>query len=245
MSKIKILIYKEVLYFKKNIVQYIFLLFVLPFSLFLFLSIPFSKVFLDLKPVYSIWVCSGVLLVSVLFNIYLFNLNWFKKNYKNHFLKSIPITTFDYLVSQILFSIILGFSQYFVSVIVLNSLSIGFMSFMQCIKCFFILIPSIIIISNIALIASEFIKNQFILNILSYILFLFLTFSIGSFIPIDLYPIEYINVISYFPFSATLINIQNIISFETIYFSMFFISIFYFLFFLFIGYYIIESKIRN
>jgi len=244
-NNILVLIIKELLNIKKNILQYIFILFLFPSLLFMFLAIPLSKVFINLKPIYSVWVCSGVLFVSVLFNIYVFNLGWFKKMYDNDFMKSLPITTSEYLSSQISISIIIGFFQYTISVIILNSLSIGFMNFIQFIKCLFILFPSMVIISNISLIGNYFIKNKFSFNIFNSFVFLFLSFSIGSLVPLDLYPKEYINIISYFPLSATLINIQNIISFDSVYFSMILISFFYLLVFITLSYYIIESKMKR
>ena len=135
-SNIYILISKELLNIKKFILQYILVLFLFPFLLFLFLAIPLSRVFVDFKPIYTIWVCSGILFVSILFNIYLLNLNWSIKLYDNSFIKSLPILSLEYLLSQIIYSLIIGLFQFIISVIVLNSLSIGFMTFMQFIKCF-------------------------------------------------------------------------------------------------------------
>ena len=245
MNNIFILINKELLNIKKNIFQYVFILFLFPCLLYLFLTIPLSRVFINLKPIYPIWICSGILFVSILFNIYVLNYNWILKLYHNSFIKSLPVLSSEYLLSQILYSIIVGFSQSVITVIILNSLSIGFMTFIQFIKCFFIMLPSIIIIVNYSLIISYLVKNQFIINIANCLLFLFLSFSIGSFIPMNLYPVEYINIINYIPFSGTLINMQNIISYQPVFYNMFFISIFYSLFFSFVGYYIIEGKMKN
>ena len=200
-SNIYILIIKELLNIKKFILQYILVLFLFPFLLFLFLAIPFSRIFVDFKPIYTIWVCSGILFVSILFNIYLLNLNWSIKLYDNSFIKSLPILSLEYLLSQIIYSLIIGLFQFIISAIVLNSLSIGFMSFMQFIKCFVILLPSIIIMANYSSIIAHLVKNHFIINALNCLLFLFVSFSIGSFIPLNLYPIEYFNIVSYFPFS--------------------------------------------
>ena len=245
MNNIFILINKELLNIKKNIFQYVFILFLFPCLLYLFLTIPLSRVFINLKPIYPIWICSGILFVSILFNIYVLNYNWILKLYDNSFIKSLPVLSSEYLLSQILYSIIIGFFQSVITVIILNSLSIGFMTFIQFIKCFFIMLPSIIIIVNYSLIISYLVKNQFIINIANCLLFLFLSFSIGSFIPMNLYPVEYINIINYIPFSGTLINMQNIISYQPVFYNMFFISIFYSLFFSFVGYYIIEGKMKN
>jgi len=245
MNNIFILINKELLNIKKFIFQYIFILFLFPCLLYLFLTIPLSRVFINLKPIYSIWVCSGILFVSVLFNIYILNSNWIVKLYDNNFMKSLPVLSSEYLLSQIIYSITVGFLQSVFTVIILNSLSVGFMTFVQFIKCFFVMLPSIIIMVNFSLIIISLIKNKFIINIYNCLLFLFLSFSIGSFIPLNLYPIEYINIISYIPFSGTLINMQNIISYQSIFYNMFFISLFYSLLFSFIGYYIIEGKMKN
>ena len=245
MNNIFILINKELLNIKKNIFQYFFILFLFPCLLYLFLTVPLSRVFINLKPIYSIWVCSGILFVSILFNIYVLNSNWNLKLYDNSFIKSLPILSSEYLLSQTVYSIIVSFFQSIITVIILNSLSIGFMTFTQFFKCFFIMLPAIIIMVNYSLIVGFLVKNQFIINIYNCLLFLFLSFSIGSFIPLNLYPVEYINIISYIPFSGTLINMQNIISYQPVFYSMFFISLFYSFLFSFIGYYIIEGKMKN
>ena len=91
MNNIFILINKELLNIKKFIFQYIFILFLFPCLLYLFLTIPLSRVFINLKPIYSIWVCSGILFVSVLFNIYILNSNWILKLYDNNFIKTISL----------------------------------------------------------------------------------------------------------------------------------------------------------
>ena len=46
-------------------------------------------------------------------------------------MNSLPITTIEYFISQLLFSIIIGLFQFTVSALVLNSLSVGFISFSQ------------------------------------------------------------------------------------------------------------------
>ena len=244
-ENIKILILREFLILKKQSFSFFSLSFILPCFIYVFFAVPFSKVFTELKPIYSIWVCSGILLVSVLFTVYLLNFNWIKKIYNSNFMNSLPITTIEYFISQLLFSIIIGLFQFTVSALVLNSLSIGFISFSQFLKCFFVLLPSIILVSNLSLIVNSFFKKEYIFNFFNCLFFLFISFSIGSFIPIYLYPSEYINFIIYLPISSSLINIQNIISFQTIFFNMLFISIFYCLVFCFISYNIIDRKVHS
>ena len=128
-ENIKILILREFLILKKQSFSFFSLSFILPCFIYIFFAVPFSKVFTELKPIYSIWVCSGILLVSVLFTVYLLNFNWIKKIYNSNFMNSLPITTIEYFISQLLFSIIIGLFQFTVSALVLNSLSVGFISF--------------------------------------------------------------------------------------------------------------------
>ena len=244
-ENIKILILREFLILKKQSFSLLGISFIFPCFIYVFFAVPFSKVFTELKPIYSIWVCSGILLVSVLFTVYLLNFNWIKKIYNSNFMNSLPITTTEYFISQLLFSILMGLFQFTVSAIVLNSLSVGFISFSQFLKCFFVLLPSIILVSNLSLIVSSLFKKQYIFNLFNCLFFLFMSFSIGSFMPINLYPSEYINFVIYLPISGSLINIQNITSFQTIFFNMLFISIFYSLVSSFISYNIIDRKVHN
>ena len=106
-------------------------------------------------------------------------------------MNSLPITTIEYFISQLLFSIIIGLFQFTVSALVLNSLSVGFISFSQFLKCFFVLLPSIILVSNLSLIVNSFFKKEYIFNFFNCLFFLFISFGIGSFIPIYLYPSEF------------------------------------------------------
>ena len=82
-------------------------------------------------------------------------------------------------------------------------------------------------------------------NISNLVIFLTLSFGMGSFIPLDSFPDGYMNILLYMPFASTIHNAQNIISSEPIFFSLLFVSILYALIFTLINYFVIENSVAN
>ena len=72
-----------------------------------------------------------------------------------------------------------------------------------------------------------------------------LSFGLGSFIPINNYPLNYINFIKYFPIYGSINNAQRLISNENILFSSLLILIFYSLIFSISIISIVEKKISS
>jgi ABC-type uncharacterized transport system permease subunit len=76
-------------------------------------------------------------------------------------------------------------------------------------------------------------------------IFLLISFGLGSFIPIDRFPEDYMNIVQYFPISGTILNFQKIISSELIFFNLIFVSFFYLILFGVINLLIIDKSIEG
>ena len=154
------------------------------------------------------------------------NATIFKDNINSEFMKSIPIYNYSLIFSNYLFSLIIGFLQSIITLVLITSLNNDNLNSIDFLIIMVIIIPSIIIVANISFLIN-FIKNRMILNFIHIIFFILISFSLGSFFPLKYFPEKYVNIVQYLPICGTIINIQKIVSSDSIYFSLFIISIIY------------------
>ena len=245
MNIIYALLNKEVIKLKRSIIFYISIFLLFPLLLYLFYSIPLSLVFKDMKPIYMVWSSAGIWVLSSLFLTYLLSDLYINNCYKNESMKSFPILSYHYLFSGYIYAIIIGLIEFIISIIITSSITSYYMSITHIFKIIFILFPAIIMIYNISFLINKICSQSFSKNICNIFIFLILSFGMGSFIPLNLFPESYMNLVLYMPFASTIYNVQNIISNEPIFFSLLFSSIFYVIIFTLLNYFSIENNITN
>ncbi len=245
MNIIKILITREFLIIKNAMLKYFFILILSPLMLYLFLTIPLSVIVKDVKPIYIVWSAPGIWIVTTLYLVYLFNFSFYERNFNNEMMKSTPVQSYQYLFASYLFSLIIGLFQLLISIIIISSLNSDYISFINLLAFCFLISPAIIIISCISCVIYFFVNNK-IISLFSHIMiFLLISFGLGSFIPIDRFPEDYMNIVQYFPISGTILNFQKIISSELIFFNLIFVSFFYLILFGVINLLIIDKSIEG
>ena len=188
MNNVKILILKELIIIRNSFLKYFFTLVFLPLSLYLFFSIPLSLVLDNMKPIYMVWASSGIWIVSRLYIVYLFSFKYSVINYNSEIMKSAPILSNQYLLAKYIYAIIIGTLQLIVSIIIIGSLNSDYISFLKIIKIFILIIPSILVISSISFIIGVRVKNSIFVSVNNILVFLFISFGFGSFIPLDKFP---------------------------------------------------------
>ena len=245
MNNVKILILKELIIIRNSFLKYFFTLVFLPLSLYLFFSIPLSLVLDNMKPIYMVWSSSGIWIVSSLYIVYLFSFKYSVKIYNSEIMQSAPILSYQYLLAKYIYAIIIGTLQLIVSIIIIGSLNSDYISFLKIIKIFILIIPSILVISSISFIIGVRVKNSIFVSVNNILVFLFISFGFGAFIPLDKFPELYFNIIEYFPISSTIINCQRIVSNETIFFNLVFISFIYAIIFAIINLLLIDKSINS
>jgi hypothetical protein len=225
--------------------KYFFILILSPLMLYLFLTIPLSVIVKDVKPIYIVWSAPGIWIVTTLYLVYLFNFSFYERNFNNEMMKSTPVQSYQYLFASYLFSLIIGLFQLLISIIIISSLNSDYISFINLLAFCFLISPAIIIISCISCVIYFFVNNK-IISLFSHIMiFLLISFGLGSFIPIDRFPEDYMNIVQYFPISGTILNFQKIISSELIFFNLIFVSFFYLILFGVINLLIIDKSIEG
>lgn len=227
MKIILVLLKKELIKMKKNILIFLSIGMLFPLLMYLFISIPLSLVFINMKPIYLNWSFPGIIFVSILMLVYFCSIIFFKNNYKSNYIKTLPVSNVNTLVSNYLFCFIVGMFQLIFSIIVLSSILKENIPFTTILTLIILILPSIVLMSNIAIFFSITIRRDLIAFFINILIFISLAFGLGSFFPITYFPENYIQVIKYFPFSGTIINMQKIMIADSIYFSLFFVSIIY------------------
>ncbi len=245
MNIIRILLYKEFIILKKSLLLYVSFLFLFPLILFLFFSIPLSLLFMDMKPIYTIWSSIGICFVCSLFLTYLFHFSYLSRIYKKETTKSLPIWPHHYLFSGYIFSIIVGLVEFFIAILVTSSMTSDIITIVSLLKLIVIILPSIIIVCNLSFLIFKISDNFMTKNIFNILIFLILSLGFGSFIPLSYFPENYNNIVQYLPIASSIYNAQNIIVSKSFFFSLLFISFFYMVVFSFISYFVIDNNFTN
>jgi len=245
MFNIKILFLRELMIIRNSFLKYFFIFFIFPLSLYLFLSIPFSIVINDMKPIYMIWSSAGIWIVSSLYVTYILCFSFSLKNCASDLMKSTPVLTYQYLLAKYLYAMFIGTLQLIISIIICSSLNSDYLSLFSLLKIYIVIIPSILVISSTSYIISRLVVNNISVAISNVFVFLFISFGFGSFIPINKFPVFYSDIVQYLPITSTIINCQRIISSETLLFNLFFVSIIYVIIFAFINLLLIDKSINN
>ena len=216
MRNILIIINREFLIFFRNIISNLFIFFLFPILIYLFLVIPFSNLFdltkglIRLSDEFSInapgihylyyaipsllLICTSML--AFIFPLFIILRDRYETKYL-HYMCTSKLTYSGYFLSIIISSILISYIQFIIAFFISAQLSnIVFVNWGQIFYFFIIIFPSILFFSTLGLLISNFIKNYQGILISSIFLFLFLAFGSFTFIPIDYFS-DHLNYISF------------------------------------------------
>ena len=197
MNSILVLLKREILILKKNVTSYLFYIFIFPIILYLFLVTPFHKLLQPSSGMnYLYHGLPAILFLCTLIISFGFPLIISKRdrcdNSYFHFIISLNVSIHNYINYITLISLLLSYCQFFVSLFLIIQLSESIiMTWKQLFYFIIIIFPSSLLFILLGLLFSNFIKNTYSLVMSLIFLFSFLTFGIGSFIPIEYFPDNY------------------------------------------------------
>lgn len=228
MSSILCLLKREWIEFKKYSITIVLFWIIFPIVLHICLAIPLSNLIV-LKIRYLNWSSAGVWIVVssiVAFIVTSKHLIKFKnKNYQIEAVLQAPITNLNLLLSIFIKGSIYGLLQFLIALILISTLNHEYYSVLQYLQ---ILIQMIIIIGTFSvfgMMLGLILNNVMSLIYSTIILFIILTFGTGTFIPLNNYPINYINFVDKIPFVYIISNTKAIIINEPIQWIGFFLSL--------------------
>ncbi len=209
-----ILLYRNWLEFKKRIIEFILILFLLPMILHLFLSIPLSNIIeMDIR--YLNWAAPGNWIVSsgiMAFVLSLLRIK-FLKNDSNHLLSLLktPLKNHEILLSIVITSGLVGIFQFFISYFLTNAFNNEYLSIVQSFSLFILVLPSIFFFATLGMLMGMFIKRDLVMICTIFFVFKMMVFAFGTFIPLESYPIDFTEFSMKIPISIIVANTQLII----------------------------------
>jgi len=199
MKNILILIKRNFLIFFKNRNMNLFLYFLFPIFIYLFLVAPLSNLFdfiYSSRMSYTYHSIPSVVFICTSMLALLIPITVINRDSKNNFLLYIfttRVTNNVYFLSVIIYSLICSYIEFIISFFIAIQLSdsgseLGFIiSWNQIFYFSIIIFPSILFFSNLGLFLSNFLRRLEYILISLIFLFLLISFGSSSFIPIDYY----------------------------------------------------------
>lgn len=216
---IGVLLYRDWLNIKKNALSLLVIFTMLPMLLHLFLSIPLSNIIsLDIR--YLNWAAPGIWVTAsglLAFCIAILRMKKIKHDsgQLDALLKT-PLRNGEIIFSVIITATLLGFIQALISIALTVMLNNEYLGVGQIFLILLQVIPLINFYAILGTLLGIFIKNGIILVSVILLMFLILAFSIGSFLPLTLFPTNYVDVVSLLPLTLIINSCQMIIQNGTI-----------------------------
>ena len=216
---IGVLLYRDWLNIKKNGISLLGIFTMLPMLLHLFLSIPLSNIIsLDIR--YLNWAAPGIWVTAsglLAFCIAILRMKKIKHDsgQLDALLKT-PLRNGEIIFSVIIMATLLGLVQALISIaitVLLNNENLGFG---QILLILLQIIPLINFYAILGTLLGIFIKDGIVLISIILLMFLILALSIGSFLPLTIFPTNYVDVVSLLPLTSIINSCQMIIQNGTI-----------------------------
>ena len=213
MKELVILLYRDWLEFKKKYIAYILLWFSFPMILYLFMVIPLDSHILKvdlmnyknwISP--GIWICSSGILSFIYSYVKLKNL-LYRGEHLNKYLKA-PLSNGQLLAALLIFSVIIGMMQLSVSMLITTALNNDNLHLMQLLTTFLNAITILLFCSMMGLLSAIYIKDDFFAALIFFIMFIVLTFSLGTLVPIHESSNKFLMLIRNLPLYQVVLNIQ-------------------------------------
>ena len=216
---IGVLLYRDWLNIKKNGISLLVIFTMMPMLLHLFLSIPLSNIIsLDIR--YLNWAAPGIWVTAsglLAFCIAILRMKKIKHDsgQLDALLKT-PLRNGEIIFSVIIMATLLGLVQALISIaitVLLNNENLGFG---QILLILLQIIPLINFYAIMGTLLGILIKDGIVLISIILLMFLILALSIGSFLPLTIFPTNYVEVVSLLPLTSIINSCQMIIQNGTI-----------------------------
>ena len=214
--------------FRKHALFTVLFWVLMPILIHIFLAIPLSRlIFMDIR--YLNWSAAGVWISSSGMIAFFESATRLRKiHFETRQIDAIlqsPITNFELLSVIMIRGIIFGLCQFVFAICITSILNHEYFGIWNIL---FITVQMLVILSFFSILGTLFglvISNRMIFIQSSFILFLLLSLSMGTFIPMSYYPDGFTSIIGNIPLTTVFGNIQGIITHESIQWASFFLTI--------------------
>ena len=216
---IGVLLYRDWLNIKKKGISLLVIFTMMPMLLYLFLSIPLSNIIsLDIR--YLNWAAPGIWVTAsglLAFCIAILRMKKIKHDsgQLDALLKT-PLRNGEIIFSVIIMATLLGLVQALISIVITVLLNNENLGFGQILLILLQIIPLINFYAIMGTLLGILIKDGIVLISIILLMFLILALSIGSFLPLTIFPTNYVEVVSLLPLTSIINSCQMIIQNGTI-----------------------------
>ena len=229
MKIINIFLLRDFFEIKRNIISFLIILSLFPMLLHLLIVIPFSLVLNNFTEIrYLNWSVIGIWTVSASFIAFILPLSKMKRiKFDSLQLQTVikaPISNFQISSSIIISTMIISSLEIIIAMAFTTLVNNQYLNSLDYIIIFSQIIPIIIFFSVVSMIIGQFVHRNLNLASISVGVFLFISFGLGSFIPVDAYPESVIQIIKLLPISGLINNGQLILFNQAISFYYFIVS---------------------
>ena len=204
MNYLLILLKREWLAINKHLIATISYFILFPLLIFLFVGLPLSEIVNEhISMKYIEWIIPGIWIItsamtSFLFGISSMNNTLFISKRIYTYLKS-PITVWDVLFSLTVWSVIMGFIQLIISIIITIALTLGNFNTIQLFSITLYILPIILFMSILGVAFGSWVRDGFSSGFASLITFVLFAFGFGCFIPLSEFPQQFSEYLLLFP----------------------------------------------
>lgn len=198
---ILILLKREFSIILKNINSYLLYLFIFPSVLYLFLVTPFYDILRSASGMHYIYHAFPAILflsssfLSFCIPLFIIKRDVHESNYFTY-LQTLNINIYIYKIYLTIVSLCLSYIQFFISLFILTQLASSIIiTFNQIIMFSIAIFPIILLMSLIGVLFSNFTESNHSMIMTLIFMFLFLSFGVGSFIPIEYFSETFIHAI--------------------------------------------------
>ena len=228
MNMVLILLNREWIEFKKNFLSVFLLWFLLPLLIHITIALPLSKV-ITVSILYLNWSSAGIWVVSSCLVSLLISIKFLNniKNQNNHInaLLQTPVSNIHLLNVSLIKGSIYGIFQFVIAITITSVLKQEYFSTFEILLITIQIGILVLFFSSLGTLLGMIVSNILIFIQLILYFFLILAFGLGTFIPLNKYPIGYILFVDKIPLTNIILNLQKVIINEPLDWLSFFTTI--------------------
>ncbi len=214
MNVFRPLLLRELYDLKNHFISVLFFWFLMPVILHIFLAIPLSLVIhMDIR--YLNWSAGGIWIVTSGLTAFLQSANRMRKiQYETSQIDALlkaPLTNLDLLLMTILRGVLYGIGQFVIALIITTTLNNEYLGLNGLMVVSFQMFTLILHFAVLGTFLGLIIPGRMVFTNISFFIFLFISFGLGNFIPLDLFPESYLSIIEAIPTTWAFANLKTVI----------------------------------
>jgi len=214
MSVFRPLMLRELYDFKNHFISVLLFWVLMPVILHIFLAIPLSLVIqLDIR--YLNWSAGGIWIVTAGITAFLYSANRMRKIHQESSqidaLLKAPLTNLDLLLITVLRGVLYGIGQFIIALIITTSLNNEYLGINGLLVVSFQMFTLIMHFAVLGTFLGMILPGRMVFTNVSFFIFLFISFGLGNFIPLEFFPETYLTIIEAIPTTGAFANIKSVI----------------------------------